>query len=129
MRRLTLVSLVLSVVACSSGSEDAPAAQPAACTAASPVVAGLPAEPPRCGVASYTWRTDAALGDVTAKGAHDHFTASASGVFLAIGQVKSSELVDVDVDQVAYTTQDRGKTIEATTLIGYPSDLESRTQL
>jgi dienelactone hydrolase len=94
-----------------------------------PTVGALPADPPRCGVPSYAWRHDVTLGDITGSGVHDHYTASASGVFLAIGKVKSTELVDVDVEQVAYMTQDRGKMIEATTLVAYPSDLDTRTQL
>lgn len=128
MRFPTLVLLGSVVVACSSG-EDAPATGGANCAAPTPNVGTLPAEPPRCGVPSYAWLKDGKLGDVTGKGVSDHYTASASGVFLAIGQVKSSELVDVDVEQIAYVTQDRGKTIDATTLVAYPSDLEKRTQL
>jgi len=126
MRRLALVLLPTVLLGCSSAEDAAPAAK---CAVAAPSVGGAPAAIVRCGVPSFAWRNDATLGDVTATGVRDHFTATAAAVVLAIGAVKSSDLVDVDIEQIAYRTQDRGNALEATTLVAYPSDLESRTNL
>lgn len=126
MRRLLPLSFAL-LAACSS-SEDPPNAPPApTCGSLTPNVGTYPVAPEHCGVPPFTLRTDATLGDVTAKGLRDTFSASASAVFLALGQVKSTELHDVDVEQIAYVTQDRGQRIEATTLIAYPNDLDAKT--
>ncbi len=130
-RPFPLALLLLLPSACSSSS--APPSDP---SPPAPVVAKTPATEPlasssaACGVAPYTWLATPDLGDVTQHGSHDHFVADISQLLLVQGNVQPGGPVhDVDVDQIAYVTQDRGKKLEATTLVAYPSDLDTKTEL
>ncbi|MGZ3455278.1 MAG: lipase family protein [Polyangiales bacterium] len=129
-RAFFLVAILLS--ACSSSSAppaeaaDSGASEP--CKTAAPEVGTNPADALRCGAGTHAWLAAADLGDVVNKGVHDHFSSSANAVLLAAGSVKATgDIHDVDLDQIAYRTQDRGKSIEATALVAYPSDLDTRT--
>lgn len=126
-------------LACSSSSSSPASvdAGPTACAAApTPLVAKTPAtqafagSSAHCGVAPFTWLDTPDLGDVTQKGPHDHIVADVAAVLFAQGNVKPTGPVhDVDLDQIAYVTQDRGKKLEATALVAYPSDLDEKTDL
>lgn len=130
--RIFLLAATLGVVACSSSSNTPPAqtdAGPTPCSAPTPSVASTNVTN-TCGAPAHAWLNDPALGSVASKGIHDHVAYSASQVLLAVGNVKAPDVVhDVDLDQLAYVTQDRGKKIEATTLVAYPSDLDARASL
>ena len=140
-----LALLSLPTLACSSQGEAAPTdggttsdadaasackAVPAPQLGTSAEAVALAAAPAACGQKAFTWLATPDLGDVTQKGFHDHFTATANKVLLVAGKVDVKGPVhDVDMDQIAYVTQDRGAKIEATALVAYPSDLEARTDL
>ena len=127
----------LALAGSSSSSPGTTVSGPPPCTAApTPVVAKTPAtqafagSSAHCGVAPYTWLDTPDLGDVTQKGPHDHIVADVSQVLFAQGNVKPTAPVhDVDLDQIAYVTQDRGKKVEATALVAYPSDLDAKADL
>lgn len=122
MKRLLLSFLLLG---CSSNDSDATPA--AGCPTLTPKVIDVPFE--RCGVPTYAWLDDPALGDVTIAGPVETVSGTASSVVLAVGKVKTTEAHEVSVQQIAYTTQDRGKKIEATALVAWPSDYESKATL
>lgn len=83
-----------------------------------------------CGVPAFAWRSDKTLGDVVEKGLHDHFTADALGVLLALSHVTPQGPVhEVDLDQISYKTQDRGRALTATALVAYPSDLAAKSSI
>lgn len=112
---------------------DAPppcTAPPAPALGTSKEAVALAAAPAACGQKPFTWLASAELGDVTKTGFHDHTTATANKVLLVAGKVEPKGTVhDVDLDQIAYVTQDRGAKIEATALVAYPSDYETRPDL
>ncbi len=92
--------------------------------------AGLASAAAHCGIPAFSWLTGADLGDVTGQGLHAHLTAAELAIILAVGKIPpQGALHEVDLDQIAYLTQDRGKKIEATALVAYPSDLASRSSL
>lgn len=111
----------------SNGSNGSPDAGPAACATAQPKVVNVAME--RCGVPAYSWLDDPTLGDPQILGPTETISSSASGVVLAVGKVKNAEPHEVTVQQIAYRTQDRGKLLDATTLVGWPSDYDQRTNL
>lgn len=83
-----------------------------------------------CGVPAFSWRAESTLGDVVEKGLHDHVTADAVAVLLALSHVTAAgPLHEVDLDQIAYLTQDRGRSLTATALVAYPSDLAAKTNI
>jgi dienelactone hydrolase len=126
-------------LACSSSSSTTVTADagPTPCAAApTPQVAKTPATQAfaqtsaHCGVAPYSWVDTPDLGDVTQKGPHDHIVADVAAVLFAQGNVHPTGPVhDVDLDQIAYVTQDRGRKLEATALVAYPSDLDAKADL
>jgi len=123
----TFLSLAFSLaLGCSSNASDPPAAA-SGCATATPRVTNVAFE--RCGVPTFGWLNDPSLGDVTAKGAVETISSSASGVVLAVGKVKVAESHEVQMQQIAYVTQDRGTKLEATALVGWPSDFEQRANL
>ena len=141
-RPVVALALLSLLVACSSSSTNSPAPAdaatdaPASCptpptptVAATPETATLATDSAHCGVPAFRWRTGPDLGDVKTKGLHDHVDVSANQVLLAAGGVKAtgSEVHSVDLDQIAYVTQDRGASIEATALVAYPSDDARKT--
>ena len=90
----------------------------------------LAAAAAHCGVPAFSWLSSTELGKVVGKGVHDHFTADSLGVLLALSHVTpSGPLHEVDLDQIAYLTQDRGKPIEASALVAYPADLATRSSV
>jgi dienelactone hydrolase len=130
MHRALLFASTL-LLACSSSAPpaetpDSGAKEP--CKTVVPEVGPNPADALRCGAPTHAWLAGPDLGDVVSKGIHDHFSASANAVLLAAGSVKpQGDVHDVELDQIAYRTQDRGKPIEASALVAYPSDLDTRT--
>jgi dienelactone hydrolase len=128
MTRRTLLVLALAM-GCSSGADDA--AEPPAvegCLVPAPRVLE-PEGLSRCNLPRFDWSTSATLGDVTERGPVETVSSSASSLVLAIGKVQTAERHEVQVQQIAYRTQDRGKLLDATTLVAWPSDYERRTTL
>ncbi len=118
---------------------DAPALvdAPAACVVPAPLVAGTSATdaladaPARCGAASYRWLRDPSLGTITRTASGITFTratlrALAAGANLPAALVLRS---DVRAEVVGYTTQDRGRLLEATALVAWPTNLDAPTRV
>lgn len=125
MKRILLFSAL--ALGCSS-SEPEPTTSASGCATATPKVVKVPSFD-RCGVPAFEWLDDPSLGDVTTKGAVETISSSASGVALAVGKVKVTEPHEVQVQQIAYVTQDRGKKLEASALVAWPSDYDKRETL
>lgn len=90
----------------------------------------LAAAPARCGQAAHAWLSSAHLGDITEMSGRDQVPAASSAVLLAVGKITpKGPLHDVDVEQIAYLTQDRGRLLPATALIAYPTDLKAAAAL
>lgn len=90
----------------------------------------LAAAAAHCGVPAFSWLASTDLGKVVKKGIHDHFTTDSLNVLLALSHVTpSGPLHEVDLDQIAYLTQDRGKPIEASALVAYPADFATRSSV
>ncbi len=97
---------------------------------ATPETATLAGAAAHCGIPAFAWSGATSLGDVKQKGLHDHQPADPAAVlFAAVHVTPKQPLHEVDLEQIRYVTQDRGKPIEATALIAYPSDLDGKTQL
>lgn len=89
----------------------------------------LAANPERCGQTAFRWLASPDLGRPTGTGARQAYAATllralASGAGLALPVPLTHDVV---VEQVSYTTQDRGRLLDATTLVAYPSNLAQRT--
>lgn len=90
----------------------------------------LAAAAAHCGVPAFAFLPSTELGKVVGKGLHDHFTTDSLAVLLALSHVTpSGPLHEVDLDQISYLTQDRGKPIEASALVAYPADFQTRTSI
>lgn len=89
-----------------------------------PAARALAASPARCGQRDHSWIQPAPLGDLVEAGPTEQVTIAASSILLSVGKVTpKGPLHDVDVQQIAYVTQDRGRPITATALIAYPTDV------
>lgn len=88
----------------------------------------LAQSPARCGQAAHTWLNDPELGRVTGTGAHANYTAAVLQALATAGNINLPVPLsrDVTVDQISYVTQDRGRRVEATTLVAYPRNLPTR---
>jgi dienelactone hydrolase len=87
-----------------------------------PGTATLAAAPARCGQAPYTWLLDETLGDVVAVEPAVGFRASSLRSAAASEGItlERDPVYDAAVRTIAYVTQDRGRLVEATALVGYP---------
>lgn len=134
---LFVLSAISSVASLGCSSSSAGPGADAAChgvpapqVAKTPATQALASGSAHCGVAPFTWLDGADLGDVTGKGVADHFIAQTSMLLFAQGNVKpTGEVHEVDLQQISYVTQDRGKKAEGTALVAWPSDLAEKTQL
>jgi acetyl esterase/lipase len=121
--RLLSVLALMAPIALACGKEEGPtpAGPPLPRVGGTPETDALAGAPHRCGQAPFRWLDDAALGDVTASGESKTFPAASLALIAAVAQLEIPETTrEVVVEQLAYLTQDRGKTIEATTLVAHP---------
>jgi pimeloyl-ACP methyl ester carboxylesterase len=94
-----------------------------------PLVAGTPEtdavanDPARCGQPAYQWLKSDKLGTITAHAKQGTYTkALLSALLTGAGiSVPLKLQYDVEVHLITYITQDRGKEIEATALLAWPS--------
>ena len=88
----------------------------------------LAESPARCGQSPHRWLSDARLGTPTGVGMQTTFAASVLRGLAAAANINLPVTIqyDVAVDQVSYTTQDRGQLLDATTLVAYPRNLSER---
>lgn len=100
------------------------------CTIATPLVAGTPATdaianaPPRCGRATTPWLRDADLGSIVSRRNGASYSAAtlqalADGANVMLPHVPENS---VRTETVVYTTQDRGRRVQSTALVAYPTD-------
>ena len=89
----------------------------------------LAMNPERCGQPAFRWLSSPDLGRPTGTGARQTYAATilralatGAGITLPVPITH-----DVVVEQLSYTTQDRGRLLDATTLVAYPSNLAQRT--
>ncbi len=90
----------------------------------------LATSPARCGQTAFRLITDPSLGTPTGMmGARQSYTAAVLQALATAGGINLPVALsrDVTVDQIAYTTQDRGRLVTATALVGYPRNLSERT--
>lgn len=89
----------------------------------------LAAAPARCGQPAYTWTKSANLGHVTAHTDEGAYTKGLLQTLLtaAMIDVPITLKYDVETHLLTYITQDRGKELEATTLIAWPSNVPAET--
>ncbi|MEO8874589.1 MAG: lipase family protein [Polyangiaceae bacterium] len=88
----------------------------------------LAQNPAQCGQPAYSWLSGDWLGDVTTVGATTTSPGGASTILIAAsGVTKTGPLLDVAVEQIAYATQDRGKRIDATALVAFPTEGAAQT--
>lgn len=133
-----LIGAALCVSACSDGEGDTTGTAGAmnGPTFPEPEVAGTPetdalAEAPaQCGQAAYAWLKSAGLGRVTAHEAREVYTKSLLDTLVKASgfSVPISLKYDVNTHLVTYVTQDRGKEVEATALVAWPSDVPAGTE-
>lgn len=93
-----------------------------------PIVGGTPETdsladaPARCGMSAYTWQRGSDLGSVVATKPETTFKAS---ILQALADTQEMDLPplthDVSTHLVTYRTQDRGKAVDATTLVAWPT--------
>lgn len=121
--------LSLLGVHCSDSSDPAqPAPTPSDEGFPAPTIGGQPAldaladAPARCGQPEHQWLRDATLGEVRERVVVQSLPASVIEALVEAEEATAPrEIVyDTVVEQVRYVTQDRGKLLEATTLVAYP---------
>ena len=111
---------------------DTDATAPLECSFPAPIVAGtaetdlLATSAGRCGQDDHSWIDDPSLGDVLAHTNKLSLTAETINLLIAgEGVVPPKPFEhDIVIDQILYTTQDRGALIEATAAIAYPADMD-----
>lgn len=123
-----LLGSTLALAAC-GGDESPPPSPPGTPELPTPEVAGTPETnaladaPARCGQPAHAWQRDLSLGEVTThrptatypKGLLDALAAE------ALGNLPVSLKYDVVTHAFTYVTQDRGKAVEATALLAWPT--------
>ncbi len=148
--RALLLACAASLAACSDDASTPDASTPDAATDALPsdasdgALAPCPVEAPRlgdsmaarqfadsparCGQAPFRIVADPSLGRPTGMGARATYSAAVlqalatgAGIMLPVALDR-----DVAVDQISYTTQDRGRLLDATALVAYPRNLSAR---
>lgn len=88
----------------------------------SPPARALAAAPASCGMPAYTWLEDGTLGEVLDRVEVQRLPAAALGAITAAAGVAIPRPFEYDVvvEQIVYVTQDRGRLVEATALVGWP---------
>jgi dienelactone hydrolase len=90
-------------------------------TADTDALAGAPAQ---CGQAAYAWLRSPRLGEISDPAMREDVDAATARALLALGKVPLPDTVhDVAIEQISYTTQDRGALLAATGLLAYPTDM------
>jgi len=101
-----------------------------ACPAFAPTLATstLAQNAAECGQPDYAWLSGNWLGDVTTIGTTTTSPGGAASILVAAsGVTTTAPPLDVTVQQIAYATQDRGKKIDATALVAFPSEGTTQT--
>lgn len=101
----------------------------AAASFPAPIVGGtaetdaLSTSPARCGQPAFTWLTDAGLGHVTAREDRLGYTAALLSALAGAAGIELPAPLQYDVGShlVTYTTQDRGKKLDATAFVAWPT--------
>ncbi len=100
------------------------------CTLPTPLVAGTPETdalanaPARCGAPAYAWLRDANLGEVVDRRRISSYAAdqlAALAVAVEVSLPRPPEH-NVYVERVAYKTQDRGRSVESSMGLAFPTD-------
>ncbi|MFP4601280.1 MAG: lipase family protein [Persicimonas sp.] len=83
-------------------------------------------DPARCGQADYRWIDDSSLGEVTSIGSTEDFPTPLIEGFLSSEGVEPPREVryDARVVQYEYTTQDRGQSVLASSMVAHPVDYD-----
>lgn len=133
-----LLGAALMAPGCSDGDGDTSgtAGAPGGAAFPKPEVAGTPETdaladaPAQCGQAPYAWLKSPNLGHVTAHESQGSFTRSLLETLLSASGTSMPLTLryDVDTHLVTYVTQDRGKEIEATALVAWPSDVPAEIE-
>lgn len=97
---------------------------PAPTLGASPEAAALVADPARCGQPAHSWLAEPTLGAVTGSTEGPSYKAKVLGSLAQGlgGSTVPKPVHDVTSLRIRYTTQDRGKLIEATAAVAFPSE-------
>lgn len=119
------------------GGRDAGPIYPACDDVPAPLVAGtaetdaLADAPARCGMPAYAWVRDPSLGSVVSRTRAGVFTAAGlNGLVGAAGVSLPRPITHaVEIDTIAYVTQDRGQLVQSSAALAYPTDLPDRTTL
>lgn len=107
------------------------------CDVPAPIVAGtsetdaVANAPARCGMPAYAWSRDPSLGSVVSRTRGQVFTAAMlNGLASSAGLALPRPITHaVQIDTVAYVTQDRGTLVQSSTALAYPTDLGDRTDV
>ncbi|MDI1449045.1 lipase family protein [Polyangium sp. 6x1] len=124
-----LLGSTLALAACGGDENPPPPSGPEKPELPAPEVAGTPETdaladaPARCGQADHAWLRDLSLGEITThratatypKGLLDALAAE------ALGNLPVPLKYDVVTHVFTYVTQDRGKTVEASALLAWPT--------
>jgi dienelactone hydrolase len=108
-----------------------------ACEVSLPLVAGTPETdaianaPARCGMPAYAWLDDPSLGSVVSRTRSGVFSARTLGdLVTAAGVLLPRPVVyDVQIDTIAYVTQDRGRLVQSSAALAYPTSVTDRATL
>ncbi|MFH1809561.1 MAG: lipase family protein [Pseudomonadota bacterium] len=129
-----LVIAATSQVACPA---PPPADEAPRCELGPPQVAGtaetdlLASAPARCGMPAYRWLRSDRLGEIVERGAQVDYEAAVLELTALVGDITLPRppRYDVRVEQILYRTQDRGVLVEATALVGYPTNASAERAL
>lgn len=102
---------------------------PAPLVAGTPETDALAGAPAQCGQPAYTWLKGGNLGHITAHEAQGAFTKDLLKTLLAAAKINVPLDLKfaVETHLITYVTQDRGKEVEATALVAWPSDVPEGT--
>jgi hypothetical protein len=90
----------------------------------------LAAAPQQCGQPAFRWLDSQSLGEIGEIGVTEEIGAGTSQILLATAKVTPpGQVHDVQIEQLSYTTQDRGKLLSASALLAYPTDVQDRATL
>jgi hypothetical protein len=113
----------------SSTGGGAPSDFPAPLVAGTPETDPLANAPARCGQPAYTWLKSDHLGKITAHEAQGGYTKALLETLLVGAKINVPLQLKyaVETHLITYVTQDRGKEVEATALVAWPSDVPEGT--
>ncbi|OGQ87447.1 MAG: hypothetical protein A2289_26615 [Deltaproteobacteria bacterium RIFOXYA12_FULL_58_15] len=133
--KIFCISAVLFFATPSCGEDDPKPVNP--CGFDPPTIAGTPAtdalasSPARCGQPAHEWIDSPNLGEIVGVDFDDIYPQDTLMLAAMIAGIELPEdpVYDVRVQQVLYTTQDRGQLVEASALIATPQGVDKTTEL